>query len=294
MDDGLGISSMSLLSFEQEWALVEQVRAGNEQAQHSLLLAVLRRVRPTTVAQLCSGGQGMWRVELADVMQHAYLVLLEEVPRVIGLENVLGCLITRARECIWDYISRHRSLVLVSTHVRFSAPLVESLDSPYEGAGGQEEDTWADRLAAPASSAPAMADLTALYQAARRLPLRERRALVECYGLDEAELGVDRAALGEMNGKHRIQARYLAVKKLRKQLAAAYPQYAGEYRKAQVRPACADVYVTPEQRARLTQAYQALCARQEKVGLGVLAKAAGVSQAATVAYLYEIRGGSAA
>lgn len=77
-------------------------------------------------------------------------------------------------------------------------------------------------------------------------------------------------------------------------VAAAFPQYAGDYRKVQVRPACADVILTQEQRERLRLAYEGMCARREKITSDALRKAARVSYPAAIAYLYHLRGGSVA
>ena len=75
----------------------------------------------------------MWRIELADVMQHAYAALWGYLPQVIGLENVPSCLVVRARWTISEYLQQQRSLILVSTKVRLPVPIVESLDEPFEG-----------------------------------------------------------------------------------------------------------------------------------------------------------------
>lgn len=265
---------LPVLTDEQEKELVERVRDGDDQARHALILGVLRQM-VHRIRRRVGKGEVLWRVEWEDVMQHLYLVLWEQMAQVLSKPNVGAVLYLMASHAFFKYVKRFQSLVMVPVD-GIPVPVVESLDVPVERE--REEMTALECLEAPAVvlGSGAEPDYQQLYQAIRSLSAGERQAVIERYGLEHV------CGSPEVRGSHCSRA----LKRLRQALQEAYPQYAGEYRRVQVRPVCADRVLREDQLHRLRQARQELCTKGEQVTWKALARQARIDTHVARAYWY--------
>lgn len=286
-----------VLTSDQQRALVELAWTDDSQARHLLILGTLRIIAFRTKRSL-GGEKRAWDVDFEDVLQQTYLYLLEHFERLLGagyprdFRRTCAYMGVCAHNHAQRYIRQTRSFVQIPNGALYEVSGVESLSVPgWEGSEEAQENLLeAPDLILPSPSASSEMHAS-LYQAIGRLPLRQRQAFIEFYRL-EADCGS--VAGGPLTAEQRANLCVYARASLRKALHDAYPQYAGEYRRVQERPAYLDVVIRDGQLQRLQQAYQELCGEGKRVAGGTLARKAGVDKRLGLAYLARMRQGAAA
>lgn len=179
------IGSILYLTREEEQALIEQARAGDENACHDLVLSCLPYVKKVAekYATLCAAC-GRKRIEYLDLVQIGCLTVLECLNKALAHPNPCGYLRRAAFGEIVKYCGKHASLI-TSPSERGGKLLpiqdVESLDAPLPG---NEYGTLSDIIPECSDQRPPDLEYTVLYKAIETLPAKQQEVIVHHYGIE--------------------------------------------------------------------------------------------------------------
>ena len=278
------------LSDEQEQALIERARSGDQVARDELLLSLLPPVKRFAARYFLTYS---WRVAGGvspdDLVSEASLRMLERFSAALAASNPCAYLLTTAYGAIRHAMWQQASPIRTPDTPGVKPKVVMSLHAPLDA---DSDTTLLDVLPADdlLPSAPhEECDYTPVYQAALSLSETERAVLAAWYGLYEiapASLETILTQLGR-TGMDGYKSHILA--RLYRRLAPIYPQYCQEVYVQELRtPGMhAQVPLSEQKIQRLDAAYAHLQQSGQKITVRRLSRAAGVHSTAASRYLHQ-------
>jgi DNA-directed RNA polymerase specialized sigma24 family protein len=282
------------LTEEQERALAEQARAGDETSRQEIITHLL-----PSIERVASGLYGAYRwashrIEYLDLIQEGNEAMLQRFDQVLQLENPIPYLVVVARHAMYAYCRRNSSAILTP---RMAKPLaVFSLDAPLEE---DADATWMDLLEAPRTqdTPENEQDSHLIQEAIHALPEPEQAVILHGFGLFEHER-MRTHELGHSRGweEEEIQEKKrMAFYRLYCRLSASYPAYASDgvlpVQPCAIYPTVAEAdQATRERKRRLDQAYEKLMRAEGKVSHERLVKVSKVRSLVVSVYLRARRG----
>ncbi len=279
-----------------EQALVEQARAGDQQAQHELLLSCQSCVDlfAARYASYIRALTSTHRIEYLDLVETANLAMLEKLAHALSTASPIAYLLATAYGTIRSYCWRYESLILTPNSCRQDHEHPRRVDSLDRPAFLDADETWSDLLPAPASEPQKEEeDYTPLYQAIEALPPQQREVTVRLFGLCGHEPSTFQQAQDALQYQSRgaiTSTRRRALDALYIALLPVYPQY---FQAAMSQPAASpkpEVCLKDADRCRLEAAQTALQGRGEPLTSRALAAEARISTHTARAYLHQLKG----
>ena len=278
--------SLRNLSQEQEQALIERARSGDQAARDELflwLLSPVKRFASRSYLAHCwevSGG-----ISPDDLVSEACLRMLERLPAALSSSNPFAYLLKAAYGTIRRIMWQERSSIR-TPYTPGERPIpVRSLHAPLDA---DCEDTLLDVIPANDDTASAYhdeLDFTLLYQAAACLSDTERAVIAEWYGLYETAPVSMETILTQLGRTGMGSYKASALARLYRMLSPTYPQYCGSGYVQELRAPARQVNLSESQRQRLDVAYVQLQRSGQKITVHGLSRAAGINTGYVSSYL---------
>jgi DNA-directed RNA polymerase specialized sigma24 family protein len=250
--------SLRKLSDEQERALIERARSGDQAARDEMFLWLLSPVkRYATRYYLAYYWEAPGRVSPDDLVSEAMVRMLERFATALAASNPFAYLLSVAYGAIRKAMSLERSPIR-TPYTPGERPLrVKSLDAP------------------------------PIYEAAARLSERERAVIAEWYGVYETAPASMEAILAQIGRAGMGSYKTSALAKLYRLLAPVYPQYCGGGYVQELRKPGGQVKLSDSHKIRLDAAYAQLQESGQQITVHALGQAAGINTVYASNYLYQ-------
>jgi hypothetical protein len=280
--------SLRNLSEEQEQALIERARAGDQVARDEMFLWLLTPMKRYAARYyLAFYWEASTSVSPEDLVSEATVRMLERFAPALAASNPFAYLLKVGYSTIRKAMWLERSPIH-TPYTPGERPLsVKSLDAPLNA---ESDDTLLDVIpaddviyAAPTDEP----DATSLYEAAARLSERERAVIAEWYGLYETAPASMEAILAQIERTGMGCYKASALAKLYRLLAPLYPQYCGEGYVQELRKPGGQVKLSGSHKQRLDVAYAELQQSGQKITVHALGQAAGINTVLVSNYLYQ-------
>jgi hypothetical protein len=271
------VSMLPCLTKEEQQALVERARKGEEEAKHALIEYLL----PVT-SQIAQKYASVYRwsnahLEYLDLAQDASVEMFLNIDDALVKQSPIPYLVGIGRTAI-----RQACYNAVSTACS------ESLDAPV-GDDATLLDVLEERLidkdARLYQSEVTCKDWTSLHQALEGLHEHERVLLIRLYGLYGEPVETVPEIEKDFSLKKVQHCKNTVVCKLLSQLAAVYPEYLEKDHPFKRKKHVDSYFITPEQEQRLLQAYQEMEVEGQSITMESLRVRAHVNSSAAMAFL---------
>ncbi len=280
--------SLRNLSDEQEQALIERARCGDQAACDEMFLWLLSPVKRFAVRYYLEySWEATGVMSPDDLVSEASLRMLECLPTALASNNPFAYLLKAAYGTIRRTMWQERSPIR-TPYTPGERPIpVKSLHAPLDA---DSDDTLLDVIPADDDTRAALHDehdCTPIYQAVVRLSETERAVLAEWYGLYETAPVSMETILTRLGRAGMGCYKADALTKLYRWLAPVYPQYCGGMYLQELRTPGKQLPLSESQHQRLDAAYRQLQESGQQITVHMLARAAGVNTAHASSYLYQ-------